>query len=78
MSTNKDKVWVTDFVANAILRFDPASEKFETFPSNKRGAAVRQMLGRAGRSVGRGVRHRPAGGGALLRLTLHMKYSYFI
>jgi virginiamycin B lyase len=44
----KDKVWVTDFVANAILRFDPATEKFDTFQSNKRGAAVRQMLGRAG------------------------------
>ncbi len=45
---DKDKVWVTDFVANAILRFDPAIEKFESFPSNRRGAAVRQMLGRAG------------------------------
>jgi len=45
---DSDKVWVTDFVANAILRFDPVSEKFESFPSNKRGAAVRQMLGRAG------------------------------
>jgi virginiamycin B lyase len=44
----KDKVWVTDFIANAILRFDPATEKFESFPSNRRGAAVRQMLGRAG------------------------------
>jgi virginiamycin B lyase len=44
----KDKVWVTDFVANAILRFDPVTERFESFPSNKRGAAVRQMLGRAG------------------------------
>ncbi len=44
----KDKVWVTDFVANAILRFDPATEKFDTFQSNRRGAAVRQMLGRAG------------------------------
>ena len=45
---DSDKVWVTDFVANAILRFDPVSEKFESFPSNKRGAAVRQMLGRTG------------------------------
>ena len=44
----KDKVWVTDFIANAILRFDPATEKFDTFQSNKRGAAVRQMLGCAG------------------------------
>jgi virginiamycin B lyase len=48
----KDKVWVTDFVANAILRFDPATEKFESFPSNKRGAAVRQMLGRSGEAWG--------------------------
>jgi virginiamycin B lyase len=47
-----DKVWVTDFVANAILRFDPATEKFESFPSNKRGAAVRQMLGRTGEAWG--------------------------
>src|ERR1044072_8656426 len=44
----KDKVWVPDLVANAILRFDPATEKFDTFQSNRRGAAVRQMLGRAG------------------------------
>jgi virginiamycin B lyase len=49
---DKDKVWVTDFIANAILRFDPASEKFESFPSNKRGAAVRQMLGRPGEAWG--------------------------
>jgi len=48
----KDKVWVTDFIANAILRFDPATERFESFPSNKRGAAVRQMLGRAGEAWG--------------------------
>jgi virginiamycin B lyase len=47
-----DKVWVTDFIANAILRFDPATEKFESFPSNKRGAAVRQMLGRTGEAWG--------------------------
>jgi virginiamycin B lyase len=47
-----DKVWVTDFVANAILRFDPAGEKFESFPSDKRGAAVRQMLGRPGEAWG--------------------------
>jgi virginiamycin B lyase len=49
---DKDKVWVTDFIANAILRFDPVSEKFDSFPSNKRGAAVRQMLGRPGEAWG--------------------------
>jgi virginiamycin B lyase len=48
----QDKIWVTDFVANAILRFDPASKKFESFPSDKRGAAVRQMLGRPGEAWG--------------------------
>ena len=48
----KDKVWVTDFIANAILRFDPATEKFDSFPSDKRGASVRQMLGRPGEAWG--------------------------
>jgi virginiamycin B lyase len=43
-----DKVWLTDWSANAVVVFDPASEKFEAFPSDKRGANVRQMLGRPG------------------------------
>jgi len=45
---DKDIVWVSDFVANAILRFDPTTEKFQSFPSNRRGAAVRQLSGRPG------------------------------
>jgi len=45
---DKGKVWVTDFGANAILSFDPKSEAFESFPSNKPDAAVRQLNGRAG------------------------------
>ena len=45
---NNDKVWVTDFTANAIHRFDPTTETFESFPSDKRGASVRQLLGRSG------------------------------
>lgn len=45
---DKDKVWLADWNANAIVRFDPATEKFESFPSNKRRSAVRQMLGRPG------------------------------
>jgi virginiamycin B lyase len=48
----KDKVWVTEWTSNAIMRFDPATEKFESFPSNKDGATVRQMLGRAGEAWG--------------------------
>ena len=45
---NRDIVWVSDFGANAILRFDPQTETFQSFPSNRPGAAVRQMLGRPG------------------------------
>jgi virginiamycin B lyase len=45
---DKDKVWVSDFAANAILRFDPVTSSFESFPSDKPGAAVRQLLGRPG------------------------------
>jgi virginiamycin B lyase len=44
----KDKVWLTDFTKNAIVRFDPLTETFASFPSDKRGAYVRQMLGRTG------------------------------
>jgi virginiamycin B lyase len=45
---SKDKVWVTDFAANAILQFDPETKMFESFPSDKEGAAVRQLNGRPG------------------------------
>jgi virginiamycin B lyase len=45
---DKDKVWVSDFGENAILGFDPTSETFQSFPSDHRDAAVRQMAGRAG------------------------------
>jgi len=48
----QDKVWLTDFLTNSIVRFDPATEAFERFPSNQRGAQVRQMLGRPGEAWG--------------------------
>ena len=43
---DKDIVWLSEWTANAILRFDPETEKFEAFPSDRRGANVRQILGR--------------------------------
>jgi virginiamycin B lyase len=49
---DRDQVWVTDFPANAILRFDPRDEKFESFPSDRENANVRQMLGRPGEAWG--------------------------
>ena len=45
---NKDIVWLSDFGANAMLRFDPKSEQFTVFKSNSCNASVRQILGRAG------------------------------
>jgi virginiamycin B lyase len=45
---NTDAVWLTDFAANTIVRFDPKTESFQSFPSDKTGANVRQLHGRAG------------------------------
>ncbi len=49
---DKDRVWATDWPANAIQRFDPATETFATFPSDKRGAEIREMQGRPGETWG--------------------------
>jgi virginiamycin B lyase len=49
---DKDKVWLTDFGANAIVRFDPVTEKFNAFPSDTASANVRQLNGRAGETWG--------------------------
>jgi virginiamycin B lyase len=43
-----DAVWLSDFGANAIVRFDPDTERFETFALPDRGGNVRQLHGRAG------------------------------
>jgi virginiamycin B lyase len=45
---DKDVVWLSEWTANAIVRFDPSRETFDVFPSDKRGANVRQLLGRPG------------------------------
>jgi virginiamycin B lyase len=47
-----DKVWLTEWSENAIVRFDPLTERFASFPSNRSNAQVRQMLGRAGEAWG--------------------------
>jgi virginiamycin B lyase len=47
-----DHVWLTDWSTNAIVRFDPVTEKFTSYPSDRDGANVRQMLGRAGEAWG--------------------------
>ena len=44
----RDDVWLTDFGANAIVRFEPKTGKFTSYPSDRKGANVRQLLGRPG------------------------------
>jgi virginiamycin B lyase len=44
----RDDVWLSDFGANALVRFDPDTERFAVVPLPDAGAAVRQMLGRPG------------------------------
>ncbi len=44
----RDLVWLSDFGANALVRFDPATETFASYPFSLPNANVRQLLGRAG------------------------------
>ena len=44
----KDRVWLSDFGANAVVLFEPEKEHFEVFPSDRPNANVRQILGRPG------------------------------
>lgn len=44
----QDMVWLSDFGANAIVRFEPGTERYTVIPLPRRGAAVRQILGRPG------------------------------
>jgi len=39
---------LSDFGANALVRFDPEQEPFQTFPRPSPGANIRQILGRTG------------------------------
>ena len=41
-------MWLTDFGDNAIVRFDPNTETFTSFPADSQPAEVRQLLGRSG------------------------------
>ena len=44
-----DTVWVSDFTANAVVSFDPATERFTaSYPGSGPNANVRQILGRKG------------------------------
>jgi virginiamycin B lyase len=42
----RDLVWISDWGARAILRYDPRSRRFDSFPLSS--GDVRQLLGRPG------------------------------
>jgi virginiamycin B lyase len=44
----RDDVWVSEWGQNALLRFSPVTEAFESFPHAAPGADLRQILGRPG------------------------------
>jgi virginiamycin B lyase len=44
----RDFVWLSDFGANALVRFDPRREKFDVLALPSDAASVRQLLGRPG------------------------------
>jgi virginiamycin B lyase len=45
---DQDIVWLSDFGANALVRFDPSLELFTVYELPSPNAAVRQILGRPG------------------------------
>jgi virginiamycin B lyase len=43
-----DQVWLSDFGGNALVHFDPVTEKFDVYPLSSSPANIRQILGRPG------------------------------
>ena len=43
---DKDIVWLSEWSANALVRFDPRTEHFDVMPLPRANANVRQMMGR--------------------------------
>lgn len=44
----RDVVWVTEWTGNAVVSFDPHTEKFEYYFLPRENANIRQLLGRPG------------------------------
>ena len=45
---DRDTVWLSDFGANPLVSFDPATERFSSYPLPSRPSNVRQIHGRPG------------------------------
>jgi virginiamycin B lyase len=48
----RDRVWISDFGANAIHLYDPREWRFTTYPVPTGRAEIRQLAGRAGEAWG--------------------------
>ena len=59
-----DKVWLTDWSTNAIVRFDPITREIRQLSVEPRASECAPDARPFGRSVGRRVGRRPAGDGA--------------
>jgi len=45
---DRDRVWLSDFGANALVAYDPATGAFTSYPLPSEPAQVRQIHGRPG------------------------------
>jgi virginiamycin B lyase len=45
---DRDAVWLSDFGGNTLVRFDPVTEAFTSYPLPHQPGNVRQILGRPG------------------------------
>ena len=45
---DKDMVWASEWSSNAMLRFDPGSQKLDIITMPHAAANIRQILGRPG------------------------------
>ena len=45
---SRDVVWLSDFVSQAVLSFDPKTEAFTAYPNSATNGDVRQINGRPG------------------------------
>ena len=57
----QDKVWLTDFMTNAIVRFDPDDREVRKLPEQPARRAGAPDARPARRGLGRGIRQQPAG-----------------
>jgi len=72
---DQDVVWASDWGANALVRFDPKTEKFDVFKKQPQRRQCAADLRPAGRSVDSGIGRRPHRG---LSHEMNMAHRYWL